>query len=313
MEIYHTKLKTGITRTKEFEKKKLATHSVNVGTRCGHQCSYCSSPALLRMHPSFQEAGVRPFSTGYAIVDSHTPERVEGDARRLRHRGLIQLCTTTDAWSPEAQQYDLGRRCLQAILSQPGWSVRILTKNVAVENDFDLISKHRDRVLVGLSITGTEAKNGIISTIEPYASPIHDRIAVMRKAAEAGFRTYAMFCPLMPGIADSPDQVEELMVLAEECQAEECFIEPVNPRGRGLLLTEEALRNAGYHPEAAAVGAIRHRRDWSEYVLRLLRTVQQSIRRKFDICRLRFLLYPSRLLPEYLAKIRTDDQGVVWL
>ena len=29
-------LKTGITRTKEFETKKLATHAANVGLKCGH-------------------------------------------------------------------------------------------------------------------------------------------------------------------------------------------------------------------------------------------------------------------------------------
>jgi hypothetical protein len=39
-----------------------------------------------------------------------------------------------DAWSPEAQEHDLGRRCLAAILSQPGWTVRVLTKNDAVAN-----------------------------------------------------------------------------------------------------------------------------------------------------------------------------------
>ena len=73
----------------------------------------------------------------------------------LRRRGLVQICTTVDAWSPEAQQHHLGRRCLEAILAEPGWTVRILTKNAAVSEDFDLIKKHRDRVLVGLSLTAT--------------------------------------------------------------------------------------------------------------------------------------------------------------
>ena len=52
MKTYQATLKSGITRTKEFEKKGLAQFSVNVGTRCGHQCLYCSSPSLLRMHRS---------------------------------------------------------------------------------------------------------------------------------------------------------------------------------------------------------------------------------------------------------------------
>jgi len=128
MDVYHTRLKAGITRTKEFERKRLAAFAVNVGTKCGHDCAYCSSGALLRMHASFQQAGRSPFERDFAIVDPDTPGRVARDARRLRHRGMVQLCTTVDAWSPEAQQHDLGRRCLLAILAEPGWTVRILTK-----------------------------------------------------------------------------------------------------------------------------------------------------------------------------------------
>src|SRR5208283_4459095 len=133
-----TTLKTGIQRSEEFEKKGLASYAVNVGTKCGHDCTYCSTGTMLRMHPSFKEAGEKPFDLGYAIVDPTMPDRVAIDAANIRpeKRGLVQLCTTTDAWAPEAQKHDLGRRCLEGILGQPGWSVRVLTKNAAVAKDY---------------------------------------------------------------------------------------------------------------------------------------------------------------------------------
>ena len=148
-------LRTGITRPMAFEEKKLATHAVNIGVKCGHGCLYCSTGAMNRMHPAFKELGEDPFGHGYAIVDPHTPERVARDAHRIKKRGMVQLCTTVDAWAPEAQKHKLGRRYLEAILSQPGWSVGILTKNAVVKREFDLIEKYRDRVLIGLSITAT--------------------------------------------------------------------------------------------------------------------------------------------------------------
>ena len=180
MKVYETTLSTGISRTKEFERKKLAAYAVNVGTKCGHGCEYCSTGALLRMHPSFKAAGRSPFEQGYAIIDPDTPDRVLRDARRIRSRGLVQLCTTVDAWSPEAQQYDLGRRCLGAILSEPGWTVRILTKNAAVVRDYELIARHRERVLVGLSITAPADKADLIAALEPHASPIPEPAPVIR-------------------------------------------------------------------------------------------------------------------------------------
>ena len=125
--VHRCQLKTGITRTPEFEKKGLATHAINVGTKCGHNCLYCSTGAVLRTHQSFRACGENPFDTGYAIVDPETPARVARAAGRIRRRGLVQLCTLTDAWAPEAREHQLGRRCLEAILSQPDWTVRILT------------------------------------------------------------------------------------------------------------------------------------------------------------------------------------------
>jgi hypothetical protein len=107
MRVHETVLKTAIESTKEFEKKGLAQFAVNVGTKCGHDCQYCSTGAMLRMHLSFSAADESPFRTGYAIVDPNTPGRVAASAKSIKKRGLIQLCTTVDAWSPEAQKYDL--------------------------------------------------------------------------------------------------------------------------------------------------------------------------------------------------------------
>ena len=308
-----TTLRTGISRTPEFEKKGLACYGCNIGTKCGHDCLYCSTGALLRMHKSFKEAGENPFGHGFAIVDPSTPERVARDAVRIRKRGMVQLCTVVDAWAPEAQEHNMGRRCLSAILSQPGWTVRVLTKNAAVMKDFDLVGRHRDRVLVGLSITATPDKSEVVKVLEPHASPIRERMLAMKEARRLGLRTYAMFCPLLPGIADSPGQIDELVRFAVECGAEEVFVEPVNPRGPGLRLCQEALEVKGFHSEAAAIMGIRKREHWSEYVVQLIRNVQASVRRHSDIGKLRFLLYPSGLGPDDVARIRQDDAGVIWL
>jgi len=69
---------------------------------------------MLRMHRSFKAVGENPFKSGYAIVDPDTPDRVARNAAAMRNRGLIQLCTVVDAWSPEAQEHNLGRRCLES-------------------------------------------------------------------------------------------------------------------------------------------------------------------------------------------------------
>lgn len=306
-------MKGGITRTIEFEGKKLASFAVNCGIKCSHDCLYCSTGAMLRMHPGFKACGEDPFGFGYSIIDASIPDRVAKDAKTIRQRGMVQLCTVVDAWASEAQRHQIGRRCLQAILGEPGWSVRVLTKNVAVREDFDLIKQHRDRVLVGLSLTTAPEQSEVMEILEPNASSVADRAATMIEAAARGLRTYAMLCPLLPGIADSPEQIDRLVKLAVEFRAEEIFVEPVNARGRGLRLCQEALELWGYEAEAKAIATVRNHRAWYTYVVNLIRNVQLAVRRHSDISKLRFLLYPSRLLPEHVEAIRKDDAGVIWL
>lgn len=313
LEIYECSLGKGISRSKEFEKKGLAEFAVNVGLKCLHDCKYCSTGAMLRTHSIFKKIGRSSFEQGFAVLDPNIASKVAHDAASKRKRGLVQLCTTVDAWCPAAQEYNLGRQCLEALLAEDEWTVRILTKNAAVKDDFDLIKKHRDRVSVGISITSTAKKTPLMQVVEPNASTIKDRIRAMRKAHKMGLRTYAMFCPLLPGIADSKEDIDELVQSAEEFGAEEIFAEAVNPRGKGLILTQEALADAGFEKEARAVELVRNRKNWSKYVFELIQKVQSSVRKYSDMSKLRFLQYPSGLLAEHVEKIEKDDEGVVWL
>jgi DNA repair photolyase len=311
--IHTWELKSGIRESEAFAEKGLAEFAVNVGTKCGHGCRYCSSGSLLRCHESFRGCGENPYEFGYSIVDPDMPHKVAADAARKRKRGMVMLCTTVDAWAPEAQKYDIGRKCLKAILEQSDWTVRILTKNAAIVNDFDLIEKYKDRVLVGITLTGTPSKTDVISAIEPNASPLHERFEAMRQAHRLGLRTYAMLCPMMPGIADGQSEIDELVRFAKEIEAEEIFAEAVNARGPGLKNTENSLREAGFEMEAEAVGAVRKTKNWSPYAADLVEKLQGSIKRYGMQGKLRYLLYPKSLTDADRNRIRKNDAGVVWL
>jgi len=311
--LYFCQTKRGITKSPEFEKKTLAEYAINVGLKCDNNCTYCSTGAMLRTHPFFKDIGRSPFDVGYAIIDKDKASLVSQDAKRMRNRGMVQLCTTTDAWSPSARESGLGRKCLEAVLNEDGWQARILTKNKEVENDFDVIQKHKDRVLVGVSITATQDKSPIMQILEENAAPIEDRMRVMRKAHKLGLRTYGMLCPLLPEIADNPQQIDSYIQFAESIGAEEIFSEAVNPRGRGLILTQTALEEAGYAKEAQAIEAIRNQKNWSAYAVTLIKNLQKSIRKYSDIKKLKFLLYPSGLTKQHIELIKKDDEGVIWL
>jgi hypothetical protein len=122
-----------------------------------------------------------------------------------------------------------------------------------------------------------------------------------------------MLCPLLPGIADDYETISELVGSCLGFGAEEIFVEPVNARGPGLRLTQEALSAAGFEAEATAVERVRSWDNWSQYCAELVATAQQVMAEHGVLGKLRFLLYPEHLTEADRSRIRQNDAGVKWL
>ena len=184
-EIKEFQRSVGVTKSEEFNKKQLATHAINGGLICGHGCAYCSTPSLLRTNSLFRNMGISSFQyfkQGNSIVDPWTAIRVGRQISKLCPEDMVMISTITDCWSPEAQKYNLGRKILEQILVNSKCKVRILTKNAAVQNDFDIIKQFGDRIRIGLSITSPTSKENIIKLLEPNASLISERMDALKKA-----------------------------------------------------------------------------------------------------------------------------------
>ena len=311
MEIKKIKRKSSITRSTEFEKKKLATHALNVGLLCGHGCLYCSTPTMMRTQQKIfdriEGSSFKAFQAGIAVVDPDTPNRIDGQARRLKPSDTVMFCTYTDGWSPEAQKYRLGRKCLQKVLTTSRCKVRILTKNEAVQNDFDLLEQYSNRVELSLSLTAPLSKSRVMKILEPQASPIGARIEVLKTAKRMGIRIYGILCPCLPGIASEPGEFGELLDILLSLEPTAIWTEPVNPRGPGLRNCEKRLRHQGFIREADALNAIRNRKTFKKYVYKFIEaaTAEANKRGCSDIFNI--LAYDDG------NDFSGDDRSVIWL
>jgi DNA repair photolyase len=192
--------------------------------------------------------------------------------------------------------------------------VRILTKNAAVVRDFDVCQQYRDRVRVGISLTATPEKEHLIKLIEPNASLIGERMEAMRTAHGLGLRTYAMLCPLLPGISDSPQDISALVDFARQIGAEEIFVEALNGRGNSVGETARVLQAAGHIDAANATQSILFRKGWSKYAADLTLTTQAAVQQVYgELSKLRVLLYGNCLTAEDRARIQQSAEGVRWL
>ena len=302
-----------LSRTPEFERKQLGTHAAEVGLKCDTACSYCSVASSLRTHPAFRAIGRTAFAPGFAVIDPDAAEKLSAQLGGLKPADEIVLCSKSDAWSPNAIKFKLGRKMLQEILENSGARVRIITKSALVRKDFDLIKAHRDRVTLGISITGLPMHDEIVKAYERNASLVSERIATMNAAARMGLRVFAMFCPMCPGLFAKEADIEHLFKLAVKWPAEGIWCEILNPRGPGIINCAQSLRDAGYAKVAQAFDAIRHEDGRSDYALNLTRSVQKVCRRLNLIDRLHMLTYRSSISDTVQRQLGRDSKGVVWL
>lgn len=301
----------GITRSPEFEKKTLATHALNVGLLCGHGCLYCSTPALLRTRSSlfseFEGSVFKAFAAGESVIDPNTPDRLGRALSALKPTDTVMLSTLTDAWSPEAQEHDLGRRCLEKLLRGSAAKVRVLTKNAAVTNELDLLAEYRDRVVLGLSITAPLSKAKVAEVLEPRTSPIQTRLDALRAAHEAKVPVFGMLCPCLPGVADRQDDLDEMLAMIQPFNPVTIWAEPVNPRGPGLSLCQDALAEAGLFAIANEVRFIRGQLEHAHYTARLIRTLNEAATTAGLKGRLKILIYDDGM------QFSGDSSSVIWL
>ena len=311
MEIKEVKRKIGITRSNEFARKKLATHALNVGMLCGHGCLYCSTPTMMRTQQSvfkrIKGSSFKAFQAGIAVVDPDTPRRIALQARRLNPSDTVLFCSYTDGWSPEAQKFQLGRKCLQKLLTTSKCKVRVLTKNAAVKRDFDLIQQYADRIELSLSLTAPSSKSSIMRILEPNASPIEARIEVLQAARQLGISIYGILCPSLPGVANTADAFGELLDIVLSLKPTAIWTEPVNPRGPGLKNCAERLVRHGLIREADQLNAIRNRRTYDKYVYDFIKVATTEARRRNCLDMLNILVYDSG------KNFKGDDRAVIWL
>ncbi len=255
--------KSAITRTPEFEKKKLCTHSLDIGLICDHGCLYCSTPTIPSafFNSAFKENGTtaqKAHNAHIAYVDLETPERVKADAKKLTSRDMVMLCTKVDPYSPAVQELNLFRDCLKNLLEiNSECKVRVLSKNATIVDVLADFTDYADRIYFSLSITAPPELREFIDIVEPNASTIQERIDGIKRAKELGFNVFGMISPCIPGILTSESQLQAVLDEIIPLEPEAIWLEPVNRRGQGFKNMIAALNAAGKHAWAKSVDDIR--------------------------------------------------------
>ncbi|HET8825411.1 MAG TPA: radical SAM protein, partial [Terriglobales bacterium] len=100
--------------------------------------------------------------------------------------------------------------------------IGIVTKSAMVARDIDVLQEvsKRNRVAVNITITTTDAD--LARILEPRAPRPDLRLEALKKLREAGIRAGVICAPVLPGITDSPRQLED--VVGKAASAGACHV-----------------------------------------------------------------------------------------
>ena len=190
-------------------------HTINAYRGCAHACVYCFA------RPTHAYLGLdtaRDFERRI-VVKVNAPERLRVELRDPRWTGEhIAMGTNTDPYQPAEGRYRLTRRIVQA-LGEAGNPFSILTKSSMVLRDLDVLlaAARRTSVRVNLSIGTLDERAW--RTSEPGTPPPRRRIEAVRRLNEAGIPCGVLVAPILPGISDGADQLEEVVAACVDAGA----------------------------------------------------------------------------------------------
>jgi DNA repair photolyase len=164
---------------------------INPYVGCMHSCVYCYARFMKRFTGHKEEWG------SFIDVKTNAAELIPKYTEKFKGKSIF-MSSVTDPYFPIERKYQLTRKILENLIPlQPNLGMQ--TKSDLVLRDIDLLKQFR-QCEVGLTITTLD--DSIRKEVEPFTSPVHDRIKALEKLKESKIRTYVFIGPIFPSITD---------------------------------------------------------------------------------------------------------------
>ena len=153
------------------------------------------------------------------VVKVNAPEVLRAQlAKPSWSREHIAMGTNTDPYQWVEGRYKLMRGIWEALRDAAN-PCSILTKSPLLLRDLDLMKQVAKRTTVSANLSIPTLEEKTWRATEPHTPNPRARIEAVAELNRAGIPCGVLIAPLMPGINDSPEQVEEIVRLCEEAGA----------------------------------------------------------------------------------------------
>ncbi|HEY8533933.1 MAG TPA: Rv2578c family radical SAM protein [Micromonospora sp.] len=179
--------------------------TVNPYRGCTHACAYCFARVT---HTYLDLDPGRDFDTKI-VVKVNAGELLRRELASPRWRGEpIAIGANVDCYQRAEGRYRLMPQIIAALrdFANP---FSILTKGTLILRDLDLLRQAAEVTHVGVSFSVGFLDERLWRSVEAGAPSPRRRLDVVRAFADAGFAVGVLMAPILPGLTDTDDAIEE--------------------------------------------------------------------------------------------------------
>jgi DNA repair photolyase len=270
--------------------------TVNPYRGCSHACVYCFARPT---HTYLDMNAGRDFEKEI-VVKVNAPEVLRAQLARPGWRGEhIAMGTNTDPYQWVEGRYRLMRGIWEALRDAAN-PCSILTKSPLLLRDLDLMKQVAERTTISANLSIPTLEERTWRATEPHTPNPRARIEAVAELNRAGIPCGVLIAPLMPGVNDSPEQVQEIVDLCEQAGAVSIGGIALHLRGevRGIFFDwlrakrpdlipqyERMYRRGAYAPREVQERVARLTRSESTFARRYLRDRREMEEREEELRR----------------------------
>jgi DNA repair photolyase len=189
--------------------------SLNPYMGCAHRCTFCYVRA-------FELRADRPSDDRYGRsirVKVNVADVLRRELRRSSWKGeAVAIGAATDPYQPAEGRYRLTRACLEE-LADASNPFSLITRNPMIVRDVDVLQAAASRAEVAVMFSVPTLDEEVWRKTEPGTPPPLQRLRAVSRLVDAGVKAGVGMAPILPGISDRPEQLEDVVRAAREAGA----------------------------------------------------------------------------------------------
>jgi len=199
------------------------TWTINPYRGCEFACKYCYA----RYTHEFMELRDGVDFERKIFVKHHAAELLRQELSSVKPGEEIAIGTATDPYQPIERRLEVTRAILEELSRHAGLELGIVTKSNLVLRDIDLLRRIAENNQIFVNVTITTLDVDLARILEPRAPRPDLRMETVRKMNLEGVNTGVICAPVVPGITDSPRDLEALVRATAEAGGKYIYANPL--------------------------------------------------------------------------------------